>query len=294
MTTKPRSLVVRLVSTSAAVACVTAALLAGEAGAQPRRADAPPPPPPSQVESADRMRERVEARLAEVRKEEALLQDALRALDQGEPPASVFRDVMRGARDERFERFGDGPDERPIELGELTPERRSEIMAFINEMTPQLGERIERELEENPDRADAIFMRLAPRVLPQIELRERDPELFDLRAASMRLDWQIRAGAMAMRRAQGEEATAEARERLKGLIAQRVDLTIKERALMIDRFERRVASMREDLAKERERSDAIVEEKLGEIERGEFRGPDDRDRRGGPPGRRDGRPDRGS
>lgn len=288
MTTKPRSFLCRLIRAGAAAACVSAALLAGEAGAQPRR-DTPPPP---QAESADRMRERVEARLREIRNEEAILQDALHALDKGEPPAGVLRDVMRAARDERFERFGDGPDERPVDLAELTPEKRAAILNFVRETTPQLAERIEGELEENPDRADAIFLRLAPRVLPQIELRERDPELFDLRAASMRLDWQIRAGAMAMRRAQGEQATADARARLKGLVAQRVDLTITERALMIDRFQRRIASMREELAGERERRDAIVDKKLSEIERGEFRGPDERDRRAGPPGRRDGRPDR--
>ena len=288
MTTKPRSFVVRLVGASAALACVSASLLAGEPDVQPTRGD----PPPSQVEPGERMRERVEARLAEVRKEEALLQDALRSLDNGEPPAGVLRDAMRGAREERVGRWGEGPPEREVDLEDLTPERRAEILAFVNETTPQLGERIARELEDNPDRADAIFMRLAPRVLPQIELRERDPELFDLRAASMRLDWQIRAAAIGMRRADEGEPKAEARDRLKALIAQRVDLTMKERALMIDRFERRVASMREELAQERERRDSIVEEKLGEIERGEFRGPDERDRRGGHPDRRDGRPDR--
>ncbi len=288
MTSMLRSMPTRIFRDSAAVACVTAALLAGPSLAQPRRDG----PPPAQNDSADRMRDRVEARLDEIRKEEALLQDALRALDNGEPPAGVLRDVMRGARDERLGRFGDGPEERPIDLAELTPERRAEILNFVKEMTPPLGERIERELRESPERADAIYLRLAPRVLPQIELRERDPELFDLRAESMRLDWQIRAASMALRRA-GDENAASARERLKGLVAKRVDLTMKERSLMIDRFDRRIAAMREELAEERSRRDAIVEEKLGEIERGEGPGADEHDRRGGPPGRREGRPDRG-
>lgn len=263
-----------------------ASLFTSPSLAQPRREG----PPPTQAESAERMRNRVEERLEEIRKEATILEEALRAIDEGEPPMRVLRDLVREERDQGVGRFGDRDDEREIDIADLTPERRAEILNFVKEMTPTLGERIERDLRDNPERADMIYMRLAPRVLPQIELRERDPELFDIRAESMRLDWQIRGAAIGMRRAEGEEA-GPARERLKSLIGQRVDLTMKERALMIDRFEQRIATMREELAKERERRDAIVEEKVADIERGEMRGPEG-ERRGGPPGRRDDGPDR--
>lgn len=264
--TSPRT----ILRTGAAVACVAAALAGGPSHAQPGRGF--DDRPPEGELTPERLRERIESRLAEVRSEEATLEDALAALDDGAPAQEVVRDIFRDRRrdDDRHE----------ITDADLTPERREAMLAFLRETAPPLADRVERELEENPARSDEIFRRLAPRVLPQIELRERDPELFDLRAKAMRLDWRIRQAAWRSRF--GEEAERESeRRRLESLIAERVDATLEERALMLARFEKRIETMRAELDAERERREQIVAEKIAEIERGEF----DRGRRGD--GRRD-------
>jgi hypothetical protein len=242
-----------------AAACVAAVLLGTPAMAQPdRRPDDAPRLAPRM--DGEGLRARLEARLAETRREEAALQEALTAIDNGEPPPQVMRDLMRDSRER-------GGEDRPIDPAELTPERRAQILNFLRETTPQLADRVERELRDRPDQADRIYARLAPRVIPQIELRERDPELYGIRADSMRLDWRIRQAAITARNAPAS-ARAESRGVLLALVRERVDLAIRERALMLDRFEKRIEGMREDLQSERDRRDEIVAEKVDELERG--------------------------
>lgn len=278
-----------------AATCVAAMPLGapGPALAQPARHAAPPGERPADgALSPDRVRDRIESRLSELRAEEAMLQGALKELDSGEPPMRVARELFRHAREERAGPFEGGPDDREVDPAELTAEKRAAMLAFLRDATPQLAERVERELKANPERADEIYLRMAPRVLPQMELRERDPDLFDLRAKSMRLDWQIRAAAVRLRGTEGDERDA-ARESLSALVRERVDLTLRERALMLDRFERRLADMRKGLADERARQDQIIAEKVDELMNGDVpppprpdadagpRGPGDL---GGPPG----------
>lgn len=258
------------IRTTLAVVCVAAAgMTAGPAAAQPDRARVGAP---SATDiSPERLRARIESRLTELRAEEASLESALRSLDEGAPPPRVVREFFHE------QRRGDAP--REITDEDLTPQRREAMISFLRDTTPLIAERVERELANRPEQADAIFRRLAPRVLPQIELRERDPELFDLRARAMRLDWRIRQVAGKAR--SGDE---EALDELESLIAERVDATLEERAVMLARFERRIESMREDLESERNRRDGIVAEKVAEIQRGPARdaqprrGPRDRDR----------------
>jgi hypothetical protein len=243
-----------------AAACVAAMLLGTPASAQPDRR------PDDAQRTAPRMdgeglRARLEARLAETRREEAALQEALTAIDNGEPPPQVMRELMRDSREPR------GDEGARVNPEDLTPERRAQILKFLRETAPPLADRVERELRERPDQADRIFGRLAPRVIPQIELRERDPELFAIRVESMRLDWRIRQAAVAARNA-APSARSEARDALLQLVGDRVDLAIRERALMLDRFEQRIEGMREDLQSERERRDEIVAEKFDDLERG--------------------------
>ncbi len=247
-----------------AVACVAAVQFGAASLAQPGGG----PPRGDQDRGGQRfdgenLRERLEARLAETRREEAALQNALEALDRGEPAPQVVRGLMRDPREQRG--FGDrDAQDRSIDPAELTPERREQILNFLRETAPPLAERVERELRENPDQADRIYGRLAQRVIPEIELRERDPEMFEIRLQSMRLDWRIRQAAFRSRNNQDGEG----RDALLALVRERVDLTIRERAMMLDRFEKRIERMREELDAEMSRRDEIVAEKVDELERG--------------------------
>lgn len=261
--------------------------LSAAAGAQPHRERPEPPPDPAfdaPAHDAGPLRERIRARLEQTVAQEGALRDALAALDRGEDPRTVAQDLFRRAHDEREP----GPPPREVTLDELTPEKRQEILAFVREVMPQLGARVDRELDENPDRADEIFLRLAPRVLPQIELRAKDPEMFDLRAESMRLDWRIRQAALRAHEAPDADREV-AVDALRALVGERIDLTLRERALMIDRFEARLAEMRAELETDRANRDALVNEKVRELERPAPRGERPR-RRDDAPQRREPRP----
>lgn len=241
-----------------AVACVAAVQLGAATLAQP--GGGPPrgeQDRPGQRFDGGDLRARLEARLAETRREEAVLQNALEAIDRGEAPPQIVRGLMRDRADR-------GDDDRQFDPAELTPERREQILAFLRETAPPLAERVERELRENPDQADRIYGRLAPRVIPEIELRERDPEMFEIRMQSMRLDWRIRQAAFRSR----NNREGEGHDALLALVRERVDLTIRERALMLDRFEKRIERMRTELDAELARRDEIVAEKVDELERG--------------------------
>ena len=252
----------------------------GPAPAQQRAEDAPPPAPPAPptpasppAMTAEALRERLDRRLLELQQEEAAIVRAQSELQRGVAPGEVMRTLMRDRAFTAVERFRDGPGPRGQEEHaevEYDPQRLREMMRFLRETAPQVAERIEAEILDNPDRAEQVYRRMAPRMLPQMEMRERDPEMFSIRAESMRLDWQIRQVAQSVRRVNAaSDAPAEESARvnaiLRELVAKRVDIAQRERALMIDRLEQRVASMRADLTTSAADRDSEVDQKVREL-----------------------------
>lgn len=272
-------------------------LCGASAAAQPGR-EGPPPardrsedatlPGPATM-SADALRERLERRLLELQQEEAAIVRAQAELQRGASPGEVMRGLMRDRAFGAAERLRDGPGPRgaqePAEV-EYDPQRLREMLRFLRETAPQIADRVEAEIVDDPERAEQVYRRMAPRMLPQMEMRERDPELFTLRADSMRLDWQIRQAAQRVQRVRSANQPPAgeldaANNALRGLIAQRIDLTARERAVMIDRLERRVAEMRRELEESPRGREEQVEQIYQEVLDQESR----RSRQPGPRGR---------
>lgn len=290
---------------AALLACITlsAAAVAQPARPEPRRQspaqaqqraeDATPPAPPASASppamTAEALRERLDRRMLELQQEEAAIARAQSELQRGVAPGEVMRTLMRDRAFTAAERFRDGPGPRGQEEHaevEYDPQRLREMMRFLRETAPQVAERIEAEILDNPDRAEQVYKRMAPRMLPQMEMRERDPEMFSIRAESMRLDWQIRQGAQRVQRLRaaqsppaGELDAADAA--LRDLISQRIDLTARERTIMVERLERRVAEMRRELDASPQSREAQVGQIYQEVLEQESRRP----QQPGPPAR---------
>lgn len=278
--------------TTAFFALAACALVCSVAFAQPGRADQRRPDAPAREPDAlapainpEILVARLDRRLEEIQKEEAAITRAKAELGRGAPVGEVMRSLMRDRVFAMGERMRDGPGgrahEEPAQNLEYDAQRLREMMRFLRDTAPQIAERVESEILDNPDRAEQVYRRMAPRLLPQMEMRDRDPEMFALRADSMRLDWQIRQMAQRVQRINAAsnppaEESARANEALRELVAQRVDLAQRERALMVDRLEQRVASMRAELKESAADRDAEVDQKVRELLA------DERERRPGP------------
>ena len=300
MRTTTTSRLTLLAACAAALAC--SAAFAQPGGRDQARRSGQPTPAAAQEQpslapaiNAEILTERLDRRLAEIQKEEAAITRAKAELGRGAPVGEVMRSLMRDRVFAMGERMREGPGahahDEPAQNLEYDAQRLREMMRFLRDTAPQIAERVEAEILDNPDRAEQVYRRMAPRLLPQMEMRERDPEMFSLRTDSMRLDWQIRQAAQRVQRLSGAasppaEEVARANTALRDLVEQRVDIANRERALMVDRLEQRVASMRAELKESADERDAEIDQKVRELLA------DERERRPGPAQRGGGGPRR--
>jgi hypothetical protein len=217
------------------------------------------------------------------------ISDVMRDLDQSRPPREGGRE---GGRDDGREGGpGMGPDGAPPgrELGgpgggpggPVTTADREAISKFIAKHMPKVAERMKTFSSLEPDAADRMTMRMAPRILEIMALEEREPKLFAPRVEEMRAGFEIIASSRELAdlvRAKGSEKDiAAAEDRVRAAVRARVDAQLKGQEAEIESLANRVDSLREHL-KDRTTSkdDRIKDEATRVIERArdpEARGP---------------------
>lgn len=258
----------------------------------------PTEPPPKDAVDPARVRARFERRLEEVRALEKRLSDALARLDQGADADEVMRDVpmrdlwgreqdpegrgnpeWRGDRDRGGDRGGERDRGRPEPPDREGPPRASpeEVQRFIDEFAPRLAERINRVRAESPTMADRLLERMRPRVGELLQTQRDDPSFFEVRRddflASIMM---IEAGReLGEARRSGDEAKiSAARDQARGAIAQSVDARRRVQEAELARLERRLQSLRDEIAQDAQRRDAIIDERLADLESHSERIPD--------------------
>ncbi len=281
-------------------------VLAATTFAQPggRRPEPPPEPPREAAPDPDAIKERLARRLEDLDRQQARLREAIARLDRGDAPEDVLRDLEPHRGDGRARRPGpdDGPgdkfDSRPEGRPDgrmdgrpegrdgwdpaqpLTPEGRRWVEEFLAGSMPVMAERVARLREADPQGADRLLMRLAPRLRDAARLKDSDPELFDLRLAEIRVGMDvidaIRALRQAQERGQGvDQATTMVRESLTRQQDIRDRLTTHEIRVMSARLD----EMKADAEKRKAGSNARIDEMVRRLV--ERREPGDRREPGG-------------
>lgn len=198
--------------------------------------------------------------------------------------------------------MGPGPknSRSPRHDGPLTSDQRQAIRDFLRSASPGMLPMIERLERDDPAEAEKRFAEMLPRVRFLIEMREREPELYNLKLQDIRLG---RESVEAARRlaeldkrgpgAEPGEITGQS-DRLRTALSEQYDVRGQILAHEVSRLQERQAEVAKEIQGRPARRDEVVQKMMStlverEKQRMERRGgdgrhkPDDGDRPGRPP-----------
>lgn len=184
--------------------------------------------------------------------------------DDAEMESDGFGPPRRMERDGERRRRPGAPDGKMWER--LSDEERESIRAMVAESFPERLEEFEAATSGDQPR-DGRFMRVIGELMRMRELKENDPEMFEVQAAEMRLEFQMRRLAREYRFSEDEAE----RERLKGDIrkaaAERFDLQGVRMEIEIDQLRAKLDHLQKVIEKrfaDRDKSiDRMVERITG-------------------------------
>lgn len=238
--------------------------------------------------SPERLRERLEGRLADLEEERARIEGAIAKLDEGAGGMEVMRELRPDRMDGPPEWEGPerGPGDGARDGAPLTEAEKERVRAFIEEQNPQMAARLRELRETRPELAERLLERATPRIRELMRLREENPELFGLRTRSMRLGLELREAAMTAHRlidAEGEASASAlaAMAEVERLVRERAEVEVSVRRAELDALERRLERLRAEVEGAGDGVDALVEREMDRIRQ--------RMREGEPGSRRGGR-----
>lgn len=246
------------------------------ASAQP--ADQPPPPAGDVAEHrpADPavVRERLQKRIEEMRRELEKHEAALKALDGGAPAEQVLGELGGpGGHDGPPGR--DGPQGRegsPGRDGPMSRQERERIREFIKENLPLTWERLQLAERGSPQRADRLLAMMRPRLAELMDLKRRDKTLFELKLEDTRSFMMALESAREVRelRAKGgaEQEIAAAEAKVRELVAASVDAQLRFKAHEIEALGGRIEELRKELDGLKADRDKIIDQRTRRLTSG--------------------------
>lgn len=276
---------------------LTLALVAGTSFAFPQPEPQPDSPPKADRPTAgkgkaegrepidgERLKARLERRLQEFRKLTAELEAGIKRLDEGTPPAEVASDMEAlaqpyrsfdggGPRDRSNgdSNFRGGPDRGPNgERGgwdrggrdQETPIDPQTVLDVLKDAAPAFATRVEKLRETDPEAADRMIGRMAPRLRDAIQVRNKDPQLFTLRINEIKVGIDLLDAARAYREAVkgGDTAAIDASKAVVAdIAAKQFDARLATQEREMHALEERVEGIRGELAKKRSDREKSVE-----------------------------------
>lgn len=151
----------------------------------------------------------------------------------------------------------------------LSQEQREQLLAVLEDLNPQMKQRLQEVLKDNPQRANMILRRAYDQHIQRlIQLRESDPEHYELqisehkgRLEMFRLVRQIRDARESQDEAKATELTAQLREKMDTAFEVRQKLRRKELA----ELEKRIEKMRTDLAEHEQRKGELIDQAMEKV-----------------------------
>lgn len=270
----------------------------------------------------ERLRARLSSLLEEMQGATARLESAIETLDNGGSAQDAIETLGGSQRVRRLADFwgqwarpapqadqgeqhgrrpgieppeGERPfvDRGPEPFAEVTAE---DVRAFLDSHAPEFAARIEELAKQDPRRAEMFRNRLRPRVGEILMALRRDPEFGELLAQEFRVNMDLLdAGRRYARLVAADHPDAEqAREALRALAGEQVDLRLKRREHEIHLLTAQLEELQADVDQQRANRDTYIDEiveRAGVVsgpgpEGGERPAPSDRrEQRGRRPGR---------
>lgn len=167
-------------------------------------------------------------------------------------------------------RHGGPPEHR----GRLTDEQAEAALEVLGELYPDTGERMWRNWEENPNEVRRMLERRFPRVRYLVALRERNPEMYELRISDLQLTRQTQQLGKELRHARKQEdpdddAIEELEDELEEAVEEHFEVRQELREMELEALHDRIEQM-EDQLKDRSRDRReLIEQRLLELAGGE-------------------------
>ena len=186
----------------------------------------------------------------------ALEQDGDRGLS-AERPSGNDRLKARGPRGTR--------NCRPT-MDEMPPMMLERVMEIAKEIDPELADRLSEMCQDDPEAFNRLVRRQGRRLGSLIQLRESDPDLFEVKLNELKIDAEISLVTKSIRVLGVDEAVSQAQiATLRGLVRAKIAFRLRVQTLSIDRLEKHIAALREKIADTSARFDEVVEEKVQQL-----------------------------
>lgn len=236
---------------------------------------------PGPAEDPAALRARIER---SIEQGEAMLErqrEAIARLDAGDSPL----EVLRSMRWREFNRGGDLPSTRMSEAGgpsesdrrrmrpgpardeprpggELTPEARARLRAFLRDNLPSVHEQLAQVEAADRQIGDRLFERLIPQLREVAMDMEREPAFGALKLDELRAGLAVVDATQRMRSLGADASDAERAEAERGVrdaIAARFDARMRLREHELERLAKRIAELHDQIKAELDGRDAEIE-----------------------------------
>lgn len=225
----------------------------------------------------------IEARLAQLQREQAELRTLLARLDNGETIDTPYP-LMPGwqpdpaPRDDGFGPARSLPEEdhrplpardiEPVDWSKLSAQQRQTYHTLAQELAPEMSAELEQMRQSEPQRYDELMSRNLARLAEMVQLRDRDQEVYRLRARDSelaRLTVLVAARAERSRAADDLAEAAAAEDELRELVDEHFDVRQKIRAHELDRLAVRLRDLEEEFTVRNEKKADLVGSRLDEL-----------------------------
>lgn len=210
----------------------------------------------------EEMKKRLQKRLEDIEKQKERLHKAIERLDKGDAPGEVMQNLGEAAMAERATRPPGG--EKP------SPEDRAKTIDQIKEVNPELGARVEAAFKNYPALAERTLGRLGGHTPDVKALKERDPELYELRSKELvaTLDIMDRSKKLLdllPAHALDSKEVQAARVELREAVGRQFDARTQMQARDLKNFEQRVTKLRKELEERDTKRTEQVERSTDEV-----------------------------
>ena len=150
--------------------------------------------------------------------------------------------------------------------GEVTQRMIDRIMEIAKEVDPDLGALLGAMCQEDPEVFKSLIKRQGRGLGSLLQLREIDPDLFEVKLNELKLDAEILLVSNSIRELGTDEDVTQAQiATLRGLVRAKTALSIRVQTLSINRLERHIAALRQKIADTSDRFDEVVEERIEQL-----------------------------
>jgi hypothetical protein len=170
------------------------------------------------------------------------------------PPPDDFGPPHRGR--DGFQR---GPRAGAMLWRRMTEEERTGLREFIAEEYPEMYDRLLEAQADDPEGFEPGIGRILPEMIRMKELRDRDPELFQVRKTEQQVEFELRRLARRYRFASTDEDRAVLAEKIRPLVEQQFDIRQRRMEEEVSRLEKRLEQLRQRIARQAAARDAEIQ-----------------------------------